>query len=124
MQVGTFVPASALPTPLIVRQMCPLELQRKFNVAFPTRAGGASAGSGTSSSFQIAKTYAALQSLKSKYSIDDGDADMLVLKELLSSMTAATAVGGTPVSSGSSSPSMAQVIGGGAASSSKSDSNG
>lgn len=70
---------------------------RKFNVAFPTRAGGASAGSGTSSSFQIAKTYAALQSLKSKYSIDDGDADMLVLKELLSSMTAATAVGGTPV---------------------------
>jgi len=68
---------------------------RKFNVGWPTRAG-APAGSGTSSSFQIAKTFAALQSLKSKYSIDDGDADMLILKELLSSMTASTAVSATP----------------------------
>jgi len=70
---------------------------RKFNVGWPTRAGAPTAGSGTSASFQIAKTYAALQSLKSKYSIDDGDADMLTLKELLSSMTASSAVSATPV---------------------------
>mmetsp|Transcript_106970 Transcript_106970/g.301264 ORF Transcript_106970/g.301264 Transcript_106970/m.301264 type:complete len:340 (-) Transcript_106970:82-1101(-) len=38
--------------------------------------------------FQIAKTYTALQNIKSRYSIDDGDADMLTLKELLSSMNA------------------------------------
>lgn len=68
---------------------------RKFNVGFPNRAGQP-ASSGTISSFAIAKTYSALQSLKSKYSIDDGDADMLVLKELLSSMTASTAVAATP----------------------------
>lgn len=72
---------------------------RKFNLGWPSRAGAA-AGPGTSSSFQIAKTFAALQSMKNKYSIDDGDADMLVLKELLSSMTAASAVGATPVASG------------------------
>lgn len=69
---------------------------RKFNVGWPTRAGGV-AVTPSSGSFQIAKTYAALQSLKSKYSIDDGDADMLVLKELLSSMTAASTVSATPV---------------------------
>lgn len=74
---------------------------RKFNVGWPTRAGGVTAGAGTSSSFQIAKTFAALQSLKSKYSIDDGDADMLILKELLSSMTASSSAssavpGGAP----------------------------
>lgn len=73
---------------------------RKFNLGWPSRAG-TSAGSGTSSSFQIAKTYAALQSLKSKYSIDDGDADMLVLKELLGSITAASSVSSaTPVGGG------------------------
>jgi len=72
---------------------------RKFNVGFPTRAGGGSV-TASSGSFQIAKTYAALQSLKSKYSIDDGDADMLILKELLSSMTAASSVSATPVSGG------------------------
>merc|ERR1719214_320065 len=70
---------------------------KKFSVGWPTRAG-TSAGSGTSASFQIAKTYAALQSLKGKYSIDDGDADMLTLKELLSSLSAAA----TPAVSGGS----------------------
>lgn len=76
---------------------------RKFNVGWPTRAG-VSAGSGTSSSFEIAKTYAALQNLKKKFSIDDGDADMLTLKELLSSMTASSAVAAVPAASGATYP--------------------
>eukprot|EP00932_Pfiesteria_piscicida_P021553 SRR837773.8336.p1 GENE.SRR837773.8336~~SRR837773.8336.p1 ORF type:complete len:203 (-),score=60.11 SRR837773.8336:84-659(-) len=37
--------------------------------------------------FQVAKTFAALQNIKSRYAIDDGDADMLTLKELLNSMS-------------------------------------
>lgn len=71
---------------------------RKFNIGWPSRAG-MTPGSGTSSSFQIAKTYAALQALKTKYSIDDGDADMLILKELLSSISASSAAPGAPVTS-------------------------
>jgi len=80
---------------------------RKFNVGFPTRGQGVSAGSGSSSSFQIARTFAALQSIKSKYSIDDGDADMLTLKELLSSLTASsTVVSATPVAGAAGVPAL------------------
>lgn len=63
------------------------ETTRKFAIGWPS-AGAASPGS---SSFEIAKTYQSLQSLKSKYAIDDGDADMLTLKEFLSSLTAPAA---------------------------------
>jgi len=54
---------------------------KKLAIGWP----GAKPGASTAG-FQIAKTYSALQNLKQKYSIDDGDADMLVLKELLSSL--------------------------------------
>lgn len=74
---------------------------RKFAVGWPKQSGGSPAN------FQIARTYSSLQNLKSKYSIDDGDADMVTLKEFLSSLSptaaaaaaAATAgtVGGSPV---------------------------
>jgi hypothetical protein len=85
---------------------------RKFNVGWPQKPGGGSV-TPSSASFQIAKTYAALQSLKSKYSIDDGDADMLVLKELLSSMTAASSVAATPIAGGGGSSRQSGAGGGG-----------
>lgn len=87
---------------------------RKFNVGFPTRGQGVPSGSGTSSSFQIARTFAALQSIKSKYSIDDGDADMLTLKELLSSLTASSAaVSATPVAGAAGVPAASAAQGSG-----------
>eukprot|EP00931_Biecheleriopsis_adriatica_P069152 TRINITY_DN43025_c0_g1_i1.p1 TRINITY_DN43025_c0_g1~~TRINITY_DN43025_c0_g1_i1.p1 ORF type:complete len:382 (+),score=65.68 TRINITY_DN43025_c0_g1_i1:49-1146(+) len=52
---------------------------RKLALGWPNK-GGAVAN------FQVAKTYTALQTLKSKYHIDDGDVDMLTLKELLNSI--------------------------------------
>lgn len=42
---------------------------------------------GAGSAGQIAKVYGALQTLKRKYMIEDGDADMLLVKELLSDMS-------------------------------------
>lgn len=47
--------------------------------------------------FMITKTFTALQNIKSRYAIDDGDADMLTLKELLNSMTVSKAPAGGPV---------------------------
>eukprot|EP00929_Paragymnodinium_shiwhaense_P033976 TRINITY_DN18549_c0_g1_i1.p1 TRINITY_DN18549_c0_g1~~TRINITY_DN18549_c0_g1_i1.p1 ORF type:complete len:365 (-),score=82.24 TRINITY_DN18549_c0_g1_i1:120-1214(-) len=54
--------------------------RRKLSVGFPSRA----AQSPNAKGFMIAKAYAALQSLKRKYAIQDGDADVLTVKELLS----------------------------------------
>jgi hypothetical protein len=54
---------------------------KKFAVGWPQRAGG-----GGLQSAQIAKGVAALQSLKSKYIIGDGDTDIVVLKEFLASL--------------------------------------
>jgi len=77
---------------------------RKLAIGWPSRPGGQ-----PTAGFQIAKTYSALQSLKLKYSIDDGDVDMITLKELLSSLSppiSATATGSStgskPASGGSS----------------------
>lgn len=53
----------------------------KLMIGWPSKAGQSTA------SFKIAKAYASLQSLKQKYGIEDGDADVLVVKELLSSLT-------------------------------------
>jgi len=59
-------------------------VRRKLAIGWP------SGGSGQSTrGFQIAKAYAALQSLKKRYGMLDGDADVLVVKEMLS--TASTA---------------------------------
>merc|ERR1719408_811361 len=58
---------------------------RKLMIGWPAKAGQSPA------SFKIAKAYAALQSLKRKYGIEDGDADVLVVKELLSSLSASAA---------------------------------
>ncbi|CAE8680408.1 unnamed protein product [Polarella glacialis] len=55
-------------------------ITRKLSVGWPKKGGSVE-------TFQIAKTLAALQSMKSKYSIDDGDVDMLTLKELLNSVS-------------------------------------
>mmetsp|Transcript_106257 Transcript_106257/g.298870 ORF Transcript_106257/g.298870 Transcript_106257/m.298870 type:complete len:333 (-) Transcript_106257:125-1123(-) len=69
---------------------------RKFAIGWPTRSNGAAPAS-----FQIAKTYAALQSMKLKYSIDDGDADMVTLKEFMSSLST-SAVAGASAAGGAS----------------------
>ncbi|CAK9065725.1 unnamed protein product [Durusdinium trenchii] len=52
---------------------------RKLAVGWPNKGGQLA-------SFEVAKTFQALQNLKSKYNIDDGDVDMLTLKELLNSV--------------------------------------
>lgn len=54
----------------------------KLAIGWPSQAAGA-----PPANFQVSKTYVALQNLKQKYSIDDGDADMLTLKELLASLS-------------------------------------
>ncbi|CAK0846236.1 unnamed protein product [Prorocentrum cordatum] len=63
--------------------------RRKFTVGWPVKAGSQASG------FQIAKAYSALQSLKRRYSIADGDADVLIVKELLSAASSATAAAST-----------------------------
>jgi len=54
----------------------------KLAIGWPSQAAGRAPAN-----FQVSKTYVALQNLKQKYSIDDGDADMLTLKELLASLS-------------------------------------
>lgn len=69
---------------------------RKLAIGWPSKGGHLA-------SFQVAKTFQALQNLKTKYSIDDGDVDMLTLKELLNAVapnSAATGTAATPVVSG------------------------
>jgi len=61
---------------------------KKLAIGWPSQVGGKPAAG-----FQVAKTYVALQNLKVKYSIDDGDADMLTLKELLASLSVSTTPG-------------------------------
>jgi hypothetical protein len=61
--------------------------RKKLAVGWPAKA----ANSNNAKGFQIAKAYAALLSLKRRYSMADGDADVLTVKELLSSMTTASA---------------------------------
>lgn len=56
---------------------------KKLAVGFPER----SPSSGSVLSFQVAKTFASLQNLKVKLNIDDGDADLLYLKEFLGSIS-------------------------------------
>eukprot|EP00929_Paragymnodinium_shiwhaense_P114898 TRINITY_DN83450_c0_g1_i1.p1 TRINITY_DN83450_c0_g1~~TRINITY_DN83450_c0_g1_i1.p1 ORF type:complete len:385 (+),score=57.47 TRINITY_DN83450_c0_g1_i1:64-1218(+) len=68
---------------------------RKFAVGWPKRAAGPAP-------FQIAKTYASLQTLKSKYNIDDGDADMVTLKQVLSALSSSSGLSTTaPPTAGS-----------------------
>lgn len=50
--------------------------------------GWPSGGNGNSMSLKIAKAYAALQSIKKRYSVEDGDPDMLTVKEFMSSLSA------------------------------------
>ena len=57
---------------------------RKLAVGWPNKGGQLA-------SFQVAKTFQALQNMKSKYGIDDGDVDMLTLKELLNSVAPGSA---------------------------------
>lgn len=56
--------------------------RKKLAVGWPVKAGNSARG------FQIAKAYSALQSLKRRYGIADGDADVLTVKELLSATSA------------------------------------
>lgn len=63
--------------------------RRKFTVGWPVKAGSQASG------FQIARAYSALQSLKRRYSIADGDSDVLVVKELLSAASSAGAAAST-----------------------------
>jgi len=64
--------------------------RKKFSVAFP------STGSTSQSGFQVAKAFSALQNLKQRFGIGNGDADVLIIKELLTSSTAA-ASGSVPI---------------------------
>eukprot|EP00927_Polykrikos_kofoidii_P057812 TRINITY_DN52002_c0_g1_i1.p1 TRINITY_DN52002_c0_g1~~TRINITY_DN52002_c0_g1_i1.p1 ORF type:complete len:358 (-),score=65.56 TRINITY_DN52002_c0_g1_i1:47-1120(-) len=52
--------------------------RKKLAVGMPARAGQSAKG------LRIAKAFAALQNLKKRYGIQDGDADVLVFKEFLS----------------------------------------
>jgi len=61
---------------------------RKLAVGWPSHGG-------TLETAQIAKTMSALQNLKSKYSIQDGDVDMLTLKELLNAVSPGGHAGST-----------------------------
>jgi len=72
----------------------------KLAVGWPSKAGQTSRG------FQIAKAYASLQSMKRRYGIADGDADVLVVKELLSSAS----VTGPAIAFGSSGLPPAQAV--------------
>lgn len=67
--------------------------RKKLVASWPTKAGGKSAHG-----FQLARAYSALQSLRRRYSIADGDSDVLIVKELLAAVTgaAAVAVAGAP----------------------------
>lgn len=69
---------------------------RKLSLGWPNKGGALS-------STQVAKTFTALQNLKLKFRIDDGDVDMLALKELLNSIAPNNAPSQTaaPASSGS-----------------------
>mmetsp|Transcript_89151 Transcript_89151/g.288259 ORF Transcript_89151/g.288259 Transcript_89151/m.288259 type:complete len:363 (+) Transcript_89151:78-1166(+) len=76
----------------------------KLAVAFPSAGGTAANGRPAARGFELAKAYAALQSLKRRYGIADGDADVLTVKELLSSasstgISAAAASGAAPAGS-------------------------
>jgi len=68
--------------------------RKKLAVGWPTKVAGSNSAKG----FQIAKAYSALLSLKRRYSMADGDADVLTVKELLSAMSTASAA--KPQSSG------------------------
>jgi len=85
--------------------------RRKLAVGWPARAGQSTKG------FQIAKAYSALQSLKRRYGIADGDADVLVVKELLAASTATGAAKGAtqlaaPPQAAPSAPSLRTTEGG------------
>jgi hypothetical protein len=72
------------------------DARRKLNVGFPAQA--AQFGQ-SSKGFQIAKAYAALQTLKKRYGIQDGDADVMVVKELLA-VVSSTSLGNSPAGGG------------------------
>jgi len=61
--------------------------RKKLAVGWPAKAASSNGAKG----FQIAKAYSALLSLKRRYSMADGDADVLTVKELLSAMSTASA---------------------------------
>lgn len=75
---------------------------RKLAVGWPNRGGQLA-------SFQVAKTFQALQNLKSKYGVDDGDVDMLTLKELLNSIAPAGTANAAGSSAGNTALSAAAV---------------
>eukprot|EP00930_Biecheleria_cincta_P089928 TRINITY_DN7926_c0_g1_i1.p1 TRINITY_DN7926_c0_g1~~TRINITY_DN7926_c0_g1_i1.p1 ORF type:complete len:358 (+),score=61.93 TRINITY_DN7926_c0_g1_i1:39-1076(+) len=55
----------------------------KLGIGFPQAAGNGQSSKG----FRIAKAYSALSSLKRRFSIPDGDGDVLVVKEMLSAVS-------------------------------------
>lgn len=63
--------------------------RKKLVIGWPQKATGSEQG------FRIAKAYAALQALKKKYGVEDGDADVLTVKEFLSSLSVNSASSGS-----------------------------
>eukprot|EP00439_Symbiodinium_sp_Y106_P022468 s4335_g2.t1 len=66
--------------PLSFADWARLSTRVKLAIGFPSAPSGSPAGS---KGFQVAKAYSALQSLKRRYAISDGDADVLTVKEML-----------------------------------------
>ncbi|CAE7319262.1 unnamed protein product [Symbiodinium natans] len=65
--------------PLSFADWARLSSRVKLAIGFPSSGASGSSNKG----FQVAKAYSALQSLKRRYAISDGDADVLTVKEML-----------------------------------------
>lgn len=72
--------------PLSFSDWAQLNSRMKLSIGFPSASGSASKG------FQIAKAYSALQSLKRRYAISDGDADVVTVKEMLAAASSPNAL--------------------------------
>mmetsp|Transcript_89966 Transcript_89966/g.192933 ORF Transcript_89966/g.192933 Transcript_89966/m.192933 type:complete len:345 (+) Transcript_89966:74-1108(+) len=78
----------------------------KLVVGWPAQAGQSTRG------FQIAKAHAALQNLKRRYGIADGDVDVLVVRELLSAAATGAAPPQATAASSAPAPSLQAAEGG------------
>jgi len=72
--------------PLSFSDWARLSSRMKLSIGFPSTSGTTAKG------FQIAKAYSALQSLKRRYAISDGDADVVTVKEMLAAASSPNAL--------------------------------
>lgn len=79
--------------------------RQKLVVGFPAKGAAGQSARG----FQLAKAYAALQSLKRRYGMADGDGDVLTVKELLSAASVAGMKAAGGAAPAAQAPAQAQV---------------